>query len=234
MLRPRDTREDFPREAATQKVPMDCSNFSRGFFTLLTILAIGGTLAIFITAFVILSQYSLLRADDRITGSLIAIMVFTFILLLLSVYIICDHRPCTRWVVMVLFAVFAAGMLMAAFFLLAFRGTFLDALADLWKSSSETDEEVRDALQRILHCCGWTNACTTSERTCRDPVTAKVNRNANVAGSLLLILGVVLIGGVIGGIKILVGETDKEKMSSQLGEPLMPRDRGAQQLTYGW
>jgi hypothetical protein len=223
--------------------PPRCSYF---FFSIVSFITLGGTLALLITAFIFLSKFELLKADSRILACLIAALIVAFLILVFSVYSSFNPKNWGRWILTVVFALYSLGIVAIGIIALAFLSKVLKSLGDLWKDPDASPNQVIiGSIEHGFNCCGWNSSrvnCTVNPaRTCEDIVTQEFKKYVNWVGSLLLVVGVVLMIAAIFACRVLLrsgqdSDHDAPDLShgSQLSEPLVKGSGSRSSIRYSW
>lgn len=185
------------------------------FLTILTVITIGGILAILVVALILFTKYHLNDYDNRLVVFLIVALIVTILVFLFGLYVSCMQKVALRSILVIVFLVVDLAVLALGIFVFVGKDSIISSLAGLWSLGSGGNAAVAAGLENAFECCGWEepNANCSSKWTslCKDVIKPEFDKNANAIGGALLGFGVLLLLGVILAFKLVCcGKPDDE------------------------
>lgn len=209
---------------------MNCKKFVRGFgFTILTLLTIGSTVALFGLSTYYIYKFLDGVSDGFIAGIIVALCV-SFLVFCFGIYASCKGTKCTRSVLAVIYILYAIFVGAMAIFFLAFKNKILTLIGDQY---NKENNELVESINKAFNCNSWegnqTVNTTVSENTtlisCKEKIEKFYNKTQLVIGIILIAVFLILVVGIILVFKyICCSAEDSTSSKERLSTP----------LTYGW
>jgi hypothetical protein len=174
----------------------------RGILSIITVVLLGGIVAVFFAIIFIIVQYHLMEYDPMflmyfIIGLIASLIVFAF-----SIIVACTNIECLTIFVLVLLFVFDIAIVAIAIFGLAAENRLITWIQALWRPPiSESHMLVLVGFEDEFHCCGWTdlrqNCTVNSTQPCERVIPDQFSKYEEFISGTMLGLGLVLFGGLI-------------------------------------
>jgi hypothetical protein len=192
------------------------------FFTILTVITIGGILAILIAALILFEKYKLVEYDNRLLVFLIIALVVAILVFIFGLYVSCLQKVALRTILTIVFLVVDLAVLALAVFVFVGKDSIISSISGLWSLKRSSDLAIVVALQDAFTCCGWEGPgpnCTTTNPPCKEVIEPDFDKNAKVIGGALLGFGVLLLLGVILAFKLVCcGKADDDDDQKSLSQ----------------
>ncbi|KAK8860420.1 Leukocyte surface antigen cd53 [Tritrichomonas musculus] len=196
-------------------------------FTLLTLLTIGLTLALFIFATIVYAKIK--TASESIFIGLIVCLCISFLLFVFGIYASCCGNNCVKGILSILYIVYALGIGAAGVVLLIYRQKLPDYFSDAYHKGSLSNSTI-DTIQETFNCHFPPKATVLEDQEdCLEKFKDYVHRYGLICGIALLALFIFLLLGVCLAIRIICKKDEdisnaKSRENEQINTP----------LTYGW
>lgn len=208
---------------------MSCNNFVRSFgFTILTLLTIGSTVALFGLSTYYIYKFLDGVSDGFIAGVIVALCI-SFLVFCFGIYASCKGTKCTRSVLAVIYIVYALFVGAMAIFFLAFKSKIVELIG---KEYNKKNNELVESINKAFKCNSWVGINNTTDYlqenatiSCKEKINEFYNKTQLVIGIVLIAVFLILIIGIILVFKyICCSKDDASSNKEQISTP----------LTYGW
>jgi hypothetical protein len=164
-------------------------------FTVLTLLTIGASCALFIAAIVYLAKIQIQSVSETLWVAVIIAMCASFLILCFGIYASWWGKACSRTIVLLIYIIYALVLGAIGIALLALKNTLMTEFGKLWEGEPA---EARKKIEEFLKCKGWTseNEVTPS---CKAKVDEFYGKYGGIIGGCLLGLFVILMAGSVWG-----------------------------------
>jgi hypothetical protein len=199
----------------------------RFLLSIITIILLGGIVAIFFAIIYVIIQYRLMDYDAMvliyfIIGLIVSIIVFAF-----AIIATCTERECLTVFALVLLVVFDIVIIAIAFFGLVAQDRLISWIQGLWTPPiSDTTMAIVVGLEDEFHCCGWAELrenCTANSTTpCHDVIPDKFDKYEKLIAGILLALGIILLIGLIYSAVTICRHRDSEGEATLYTDELIP------------
>lgn len=205
-------------------------HFGRNFlFTLLTLLTIGVSCAVFIAMIYYFDKIHMKSvAEDLMVGVIIGLCL-SILLFIYGLYASCCGNRCHKCLLSVFYLIFTITLGAVGVALLAAKSKVKEGLAKLWQ---DNEKSVTDALEEGFKCKSWNDASIPKEQRCETVITEFYEKYGNIGGGVLIALFVVLMGGTIIAFRFVCKREPKSDKASST-QP-NGKDQFTTPLTYGW
>jgi hypothetical protein len=160
-------------------------------FTVLTLLTIGASSALFIVMVAFFVHFKLSTAESGLFAGIIAAMCVSLLLLLYGFYAsLCGSRG-HKFLLAVLYCIFAVLIALLGIFILALRNKISTSVGELFDKHSGSSFVTM--LEEELQCSNWTGC--TDPPCCKDRFDELYRSYGNPIGASLIVLFVALMVG---------------------------------------
>ena len=198
-------------------------------FTVLTLLTIGVSLAVFAAMLYYFDQIAIKQvAEDLFVGVVIGLCL-SVLLLIYGFYASCCGNRCHKCLLSVFYLIFSITLGAVGVALLAVKGKIEEGLAKLWETGQT---QVTSALEDGFKCISWDNHSIAESERCRTKIMNFYSKYGNIGGGCLIALFVVLMAGTVLAFRFVCkSEPKSDKASSTQPNG---KDQFTTPLTYGW